>query len=244
MTLWLILFLLIVGISFILALQSMKDYQELPKKATVEYGLFLIRNTDNFNVEFLNSLRSKEGFIISLERLFKGNQTALTIFGPKKIIEEYSAGLNLLELEDYTAFLDNNMLSVWEIGVKNNKLLNIPNLNNIFDNLPKLRPDEQFFWQVLLKKEENLSFQTQIRAVIFSSDSQRRKMLADDLQQIGMGELTKIPRPFSPLQMMAFYSSRSFSKDTKGPVLNGEGVRSLVLLRSPQFHHHYLHSKR
>lgn len=232
MILWIILFLLIVGISFILAFQSMKDYQEMPKEASIEYGLFLVRNINNFNIDFLNSIRDiilNEGLIISCERLFKGSQTALTIFGPRKILEEYVSDLSLLELEDYTAVLDSNRVSVWEVGVKNNQSLNTEYLKNIFDNIPELRPDEQFFWQVLLRAGEDPSFQTQIRALIFSSD-ERRKTLAGEFQNIGLGELTKVPRPFSPLQMMAFYSSRSFSKDSKGPVLPGEAVINLLKL--------------
>ncbi|EKD84968.1 MAG: hypothetical protein ACD_38C00123G0003, partial [uncultured bacterium] len=89
MILWLILFLLIIGISFILAFRSMKDYQEIPKASKVEYGLFLIRRTDSFDAGVLGSIGKfmlDNSLIISLERLFKGNKAALTIFGPKEIL--------------------------------------------------------------------------------------------------------------------------------------------------------------
>ena len=57
MTLWIILFLLSVGISFVLALRSMRDYQEIPQKSDLDYGLFLIRRLDNFDAKLLDSMR-------------------------------------------------------------------------------------------------------------------------------------------------------------------------------------------
>lgn len=233
MVFWIILFLLIVGISFILAYRSMKDYSEIPKTSKAEYGLFLIRQTENFSSSTLNSigeLMLEAGLIISIERLFKGTQAALTIYGPKNILDKFTSGLNLLELEDYMPKLSIQDVSIWEVGARDQKGYR-SGPNNVFENLSQLGQEDQFFWQVVLgpKKEKgSISFQTQIRAVVYSKDPEKKKSLTALLQELKSGELTKIPKPFSVEQMMDFFKLRSLSKDSNGPILNSEGVLSLL----------------
>src|SRR3989338_5569825 len=109
MILWLALFILVIAISFILALGSMREYQEIPLKSKEEYGLFLIRNIVNLDAALLESLRehiAKDGLLLSIERLFRGQKAALTIFGPKRILENFKAELSLLELDDYSLNLN------------------------------------------------------------------------------------------------------------------------------------------
>ena len=226
MILWIILFLLVVGISFLLALRSMRDYQEIPQTKTTEYGLFRIRQIENFDENILNSLRehiNAESLILSIERLFKGKQTALVVFGPKKVLGNFADRLNLLELEDYAADLNHEDTSTWEIGMKNSKNISSENLNNIFKNMPELAGEDQFFWQVVLGKN-----QTQIRAAFFNKDSQRREVLIPLLQDLGAGELVKIPRPFSKEQMMGFYQLRSVANDSGMPVLTSSEITQLI----------------
>lgn len=224
--------MLVVGISFVLAYRSMRDYQEIPQKSDVEYGLFLVRQTENFDVNFLDSIRNSmlnENLIVSLERLFKGTKTALTIFGPKKILGNFIQQLKLLELEDYTSNLNSANFSAWEIGVKNNQNTTIENPNNIFSSMPELRDEEQFFWQVVLgATSKDSSFQTQIRAVLYCEDQDRKKVLIPLFQNLNENELIKIPKPFSTEQMMSFFISRSLAKDSRGPILNAAGVVRLL----------------
>lgn len=231
MILWIILFLLVVAISFVLAYQSMRDYQEIPLKSKEDYGLYLVRKPENLNAGLLDSIRElikKDGLVISLERLFKGQQAALVIFGPKKILTGFSSTLDLLELEDYSLNVDSRNVSTWEMGVKNKQLQEF-GFVNIFQNLPKLLTDEQFLWQIVLGvKDGTAVFDSQIRAAIYSQDPQRRKTLAQEFQIITAGELVKIPRPFSQDQMMAFYRLRSLAKDSSGPLLGVETVINLV----------------
>ncbi len=144
MILWFALFLLIVGISFVLAFRSMKDYQEIPKNFKAEYGLFLIRRPESFNANALTAIGQtilEEGLVVSIERLFKGKQAALTIFGPKKILDDFAESLNLLELEDYAQVLDHKDISVWEVGVKGAKDFKSDSPNNIFKKLIILFPN-------------------------------------------------------------------------------------------------------
>lgn len=231
MVLWLILFLLVIAISFILAFLSMRDYHEIPQHTKVEYGLFLIRQVEGLNAQTLDSIRElmhAEGLIISIERLFKGKQAALTIFGPKKILGQFVTQLNLLELEDYTLDLSHQETFVWEVGTKDNQLPQ--GLDNIFENLPQLHIEDQFLWQIILttKGKKDPSFQTQIRAAVYSKDPSRRKALAPILQNLHVDKLVKIPRPFTPEQMMEFYKLRSLSADTKGPILGSEDILRLL----------------
>lgn len=224
MILWLALFVLVIAISFVLALQSMKDYQEIPQKPKEEYGLFLIRRLENFKPVILESIlkyTTAKNLIISIERLFKGNQTALTVFGPKAVLQKFSDELDLLELEDYMRNLNSKDVSVWEMGARNAGKFNHDNLSNIFQNFPSLEEDDQFFWQVVLGKDRS-----QIRAALYSQKPARRKDLVPLLQNLGT--LVKVPKPFSGEQMMGFYRCRSLSKDSKAPALDSEGAMRLM----------------
>ena len=225
MILWLLLFLLVIGISFILAFRSMKDYQEIPRKADMDYSLFLIRQVKTLDVKILNTIRQEvlaQGEIISLERLLKGSETALTVFGPKSILGKFQSGLNLLELEDYAAEFTDSRVCVWEVGAKETVKLDPDHFSDILSNLPKLESDEHFFWQVILSKD-----QVQIRAAVSSKDPIRKKMLSS-VQNLNAGGLVKIPKPFSNEQMIEFYRARSFSKDNFGPILDSEGIMRLL----------------
>ena len=178
----------------------------------------------------LHSLTEKDRQIISLERLFRGQKSALVIFGPKEVLRKFAEQLNLLELEDYSG-VDPSKISVWEIGKnKDAKLLEIEYL---FINMPNLLENEQFWWQVTLYAKKNESvwgrlfslpkfplgsksederpkrFNTQIRAVVFSESDKRRNDLAATLQKIGQDQLIKIPRPYSNEQLYKNFVSRS-----------------------------------
>lgn len=233
MILWVALFLLVVAISFVLALQSMRDYHEIPEQSRLEYGLYLIRKTDNFHAGVLDNLRTliaEQGLIISIERLFKGKQAALTIFGPKKILEQFTQQLDLLELEDYSLNITHENTVVWEVGVKDVYKANLSQIDSLFQNLPTLHIEDQFLWQIILsaKGKNSPHFQTQIRAVVYSPEPIRRKAVTALLQNLHIDKFVKVPRPFSPEQMMAFYKLRSLGKDSKGPVLGSGDVLRLL----------------
>lgn len=231
MILWVILFALIIAISFVLALLSMRDYQEIPESSQVEYGLFLVRKTGQFNADILYAVRQamlKNNFIISIERLFKGNKAALTIFGPKEVLGQFASKLGLLELEDYTLDLIVDHISIWEMGVRDTKSSKL-SVDNFFKKFPLLEAEDQFLWQIILTAKSSVeSFQSQIRAAVYSQEPVRRKTLAQILQSLGVGELVKIPRPFSADQMMSFYKLRSLSHDSRGPFLDPEQVLGLL----------------
>lgn len=240
MVLWLILFALVIAVSLCLALQSMYDYQESPGHFKTEYGLFLIRNTAALNASVFDSIHAqtvKDGFIISLERLFKGSKSALVIFGPKDILGAFSARLNLLELEDYTGIHAADG-TVWEMGVKDARVAGgrIRKVDNFFAGFPQFEETEQFWWQITLqalavKRVSEKNFQSQIRAVVISPDLGRRKKLAGALQNFLDGYLIKVPKPFTSSRIMEFYRNRTLSKDITNPSLTTDQVLKLSLMK-------------
>ncbi len=220
MILWLLLFLLVLAISFILAFQSMRDYHEIPQKTDWEYGLFLIKNSAAFSSELLDILYqqiNKEGLLISVERLFKGKESAFCLFGPKKILETYTESLDLLELEDYTN-IDKEQISAWEVGIGQV----LENGQKVFGNLPQLLESEQYWWQITIGK----SFTSQIRAVLFSKDLQRREELAKAFQNLS-NNFVKLPSPYSVGQIFEFFKQRSLVKDSAILVLNSKQIIQL-----------------
>ncbi len=215
MILWFILFGLIVLVSLVLAIQSMKDYQEIPQET--EYSLFLIRKTKGLTSQILDSFHKFfiEGEVLSFERLVKGGQSALVVYGPSKILLQYKEILDLIELEDYTK-IDSKMASVWEIGI-----VQSVDRQTIFQNLPQFLTEEQFWWQLLLSSKEGGSFFSQIRVVVVSEDPTRRKELTNFLKKLKASS-----RP----QLLDFYQKRAFRKDPSSVPLNSEGIKNLLIL--------------
>lgn len=249
MVLWFVLFFLIIAISFVLAYQSMKDYVEKP--ALNAYSLYLIRNplalTSQLLDEIYLALNSQDS-LVSFEKLFKGQKSALVVFGPKAILDKFNGRLNLLELEDYTN-VDSGTVSAWEMTIKDSNLLQNPS--------PVLKPDlvevEQFWWQLVLQAKKGLLsslagqkkefqvakaresqksdikfFTGQIRAALISSDSTRRKDLAQSLENLGGGKLVKVPRPYTMAQILETYKSRVLQPVGNPLTLNVEQVLALL----------------
>lgn len=226
MIFWLVLFIIIVSVSFVLAYLSMRDYQEIPKLST-ENGLYLIQAPNALTAKLLENIYSQveeNGYVVSLERLFKGQKSALVIFGPKAVLEKFTGLLKLLELEDY-ARVDLSKVLIWEVARKEV----IPfEVDNLFGNIPDFSSSEQFWWQVILfskksgsildrltyllipgsKKSEPKKFQIQIRAAVVSDSDQRRNDLAATLQKMAEGRLVKIPRPYSNEQLIESFKLR------------------------------------
>lgn len=236
MILWLVLFLLVVGISFVLAFRSMRqDYLEVPPQST-QYGLFLIRKTSALKIEVLDSLHEatiNEGLIISLERLFKGSKSALVIFGPKNILLNFADKMDLLELEDYTNTSQEN-IQAWEVGIK--KTTNKMGKIDLFKDLPVLQEDEQMWWQIVLQakmqKGNQLVFQSQIRVVLLATDPSRIKELTQNLQNLAAPYLIKLPKAFTNQQILTFYKQRSLDYKSSHPLLNFSDILQLSQLAS------------
>ncbi len=189
--------MIILAASFILAYLSMKNYQEiLPVQAS---GLYLIRNTAAINESFTNKLHEeliKSGSLVSIERLFKGLQEALVIFGPKQILLKFP-DLNLLELEDYTA-IRSDSVSLWEMAISDKEGVKLPPLN----------ADEQFWLQMILQAQNKDNFKIYVRSAAICPDERRRTKLASLLKE-GVGRFVFVPRPVSSEKMLNLYKNRA-----------------------------------
>lgn len=210
MFLLILLFIFILAISFFLSLYSMRDFQQKPSSKQ-DYGLFLVRNLNNlsmdFILQFLSGL-SRFGFLVSFEKLFRGSQEALVLYGPKNILSKNTQGLNLLELEDYTAVEMENT-SIFEVGVKGT--------SDLRQYLPQLFDNERIYFQIILNtKNKNLDLiPSQIRVIIFCQNQDRLKEITSQFHENFKESLPKIPKPFSKGQMFEFYKSRSYIKSEK-----------------------------
>lgn len=223
MIFWIILFAAVIFISFLLALRSMADFAHHPPTQSV---LFLIRHPQALTSTILDSMHDlmlQGGAIISLERLIKGKESALVIYGPQEILSNYLEALNLLELEDYTR-VDPAILQAWEVGARKQQQTEL--MDSFFKDLPPLPGNEQLWWQLVLKgeniKEGDRFFQGQIRVVTSSSLPQ--------LKNLATGDLTKVPKPFTKEQIVDFYKKRSFLKNKLNPILNSNSVLKLLSL--------------
>ena len=233
MILVIVLFLLVLLISLLLAYRSMRDFRLTPTKARLDYGLFLIRNPDGLTKDLLDTIHAdiaKNNLIFSLERLFRGNESALVIFGPKNILKVFD-NLNLLELEDYTKG-DSLEISAWEVGLKNPEV--VVKFDPLFENLPQLNTMEQFWWQVNCEPlranpGENL-FSAQIRCVLLTKDLSRQKKLSLELTKLGASILSKIPQPFTSQKILEFYKMRSITRTKHNLKLKSVEVLQLVAL--------------
>ncbi|TSC86852.1 MAG: Uncharacterized protein G01um10147_727 [Microgenomates group bacterium Gr01-1014_7] len=230
MILWIVLFIVIVAISFLLALRSMKDYQEIPSES--QYALFLIRNPKALNSRILTNLAEdflKRNLILSFERLFKGNKSTLLIFGPKLLADLYDM-LDLLELEDYTD-VSSDRISAWEVGIKEGKGESLDYARDkrvkgkgVFVNFPQLNESEHFWWQVLISR----AFKPQIRAIVVSDSQSRRKQLLEELEKLAPHKLYKLPKVFSDSQILEFYKNRSYAVANENPHLTPDEILSLI----------------
>lgn len=211
MLLWILLFLIIVGVSFFLALRSMKDYQEFPASTDISYGLFLIRNPNALNEDVLESIRKlifEQKLIISLEKLSKGNLQALIIYGPTRVLSSFKETLNLLELEEYSGKIKIEKSLAWEIGIKDG----INDLTQQKLILPQLHSDEELWWQIVLQGAEG-NFQTTLRAVLIGVNMDRTKDLKEQITKLLENfNLIMLPQAYSTTQIINFYQKRTLSK--------------------------------
>lgn len=104
MLLWLALLIIIITTAFLLAFFSMRDFKPSLNIRKNDFGLFLVRNKGQINMDFLNlvyDFLTRQDSIFSIERLVKGKESALVIFGSKAFLLPQVEKLGLLELEDY-----------------------------------------------------------------------------------------------------------------------------------------------
>lgn len=220
MILWVLLFILVVVISFVLAVKSMHDFQEIPAHTGEEYSLFLIRRPHELTGEVLSSIHENlltAGLIISFERLIKGTKAALVVYGPKKVLSKFEYTLDLLELEDYTG-VNSGQFTAWEVVVK----------NAVKPGFPPVSLEDQIWWQLIMSAKKDNLYHPHIRLAAVSSDHKRREDLKGVLSGLSTDKFIKLPKTASNGQMLDYYKKRGFRKDTQNRNLYPDEVIKLL----------------
>lgn len=213
-------------------MQSMRNFREVPQAQEKDYGLFLIRKTINITADFLDQLHTqilKEGLIVSFERLFKGSESTLVLFAPRKITQNYLTSLDLIEIEDYTDVPKEDILG-FEMGTKSSDYKNNRNLQNFFGNFPKLAVDETVWWQLIIMAKKERFFEVLPRMIVRGRDLIRAAEIEKKLHHLAGGFLIKIPKPYSTGQILQFYKQRSLGKDMHNPTFTSNEVLNLIRL--------------
>ncbi len=197
---WVIFFFIIILISSVLAYRSMRDYEEFPDSVSLN-ALFYIGNPSNINEETLKRIHSRftqEKHFFSLERLVKGDEKAVVLFGERQMREQFPE-LSLVEIEDYVGevnllagdgndkTVDVNQAISWLIEPKSDpkKLLTI---GDEFRDL-KVGKDQKVFVQVILMPSERAGetvFQATIRVMVADPDPVSRVALAKSTNDLVM----------------------------------------------------------
>lgn len=181
-----------------MAYRSMRDYEEFPDSLSLN-SLFFIGNPQNLTADTLKKLHDlnliKKHFF-SLEKLIKGKDKALVIFGSRELSKNFPE-LNLVEIEDYLASESNllspdsfekkvnvNQVLSWLIEPKNNpkKMLHVG------EELKKLNleDDQKVFIQAVLMPIGNSGgtvFQSTLRIMVAQVDSIKRVEFAKKINQ-------------------------------------------------------------
>ncbi len=237
---WLLVIAGIIVVSFILALRSMKNYQEIPP-SRYPYGIFLIQNPQNLQNGVLNKLYDfslEANAIVSLEKLYKGSEFAIVIFAPHNIIQ-FIPELELLEIEDYLQKDDKtndpkkasvDEIIVWSLNPKNEAEIEIPQ-TFLADFV--LEESQQLFWQLVLaphKKEQH--FQVNIRVMVVDGDVHKRIELARNLSNYlqTSTNLTKKESTHSLSSLYNSYQKRALiPSEIEGFVLSTQKIKELIV---------------
>ncbi len=186
---WVILFIIIFVSSTYLAWKSMKDFQEVPI-SNFGYTLFLIRNPHSLDLDKLYKFALDGDFIFSLERLFKGEESALVIYAPNHLANSLQE-LDLVPLEDYLSppqtppnpkTVSVNDSYTWMIEPKIENGLDI---KQDFLKEPPLNESNRFFWQIVASPINGIThkFQVTIRATVTETIPQKKIELAKKIDQ-------------------------------------------------------------
>lgn len=190
---WVILFIIVVFVSLVLAYRSMKGYQDV-SISSLPAGLFLIRNPQFLTPQVvvkIYALSLESYAILSFERLLRGGEKALVIYGPK-VLQSRFPELNLLELEEYLS-LDQSLSQPKKIGVndtiawvlKFKDNVKGASITNTFLKDFTIGENQSFFLQIVsLAIKEINKFQVTLRVIASDKDPNFRTSLAKKINQL------------------------------------------------------------
>ncbi len=149
------LFLIILGVSFFLALRSVKDYATVfISRLGKDYALWEIKDgsqiTDEFLREFHHFQKNKKfGPNLSLEVVWEQGAPRFYLFAPDSIVEFWQEKIDLEKLQGEFWNEDWGQVSACELDVKYDFLLPLKLNGNLSQVLDNLRQDEKFWLQVV-----------------------------------------------------------------------------------------------
>jgi len=253
---WLVGLTIVIALSFYLASRSMKDFKETPKK-DINFTLFYVKNAFKLDSNIINKIHNlllPSGAICSFEKLIKGQEAALIIYGPAQIKAQLPE-LELVELEDYLATppkegesqipdpkkFELNKSFAWTLSSKNNDKKKLE-VKSDFLKLLELNDDQKFCWQIVChpvktKKEDSGSggadgnFQVTIRCMIVDPDPVKKVELAKRMDQeiFNSTGLNKEARQETTQQIFQDYGKRAFiPKEVSKFILNSEEIYNLI----------------
>lgn len=152
-----------------MAYRSMRDYEEFHEDASFR-SVFFVANYQNFTIESLKKIHEillLSNQFISLEKLYKGSEKVLVIFGPGEL-RSLLPQLNLIELEDYIS----------ETGLKSN-------LND--EDSKKVGPDEILSWSIESKRDTKREVRASEELKNLRIGEDQKVFLQAVLQPIGIG---------------------------------------------------------
>lgn len=229
MTLWFVIVIIVLAVSFFLAMRSMSNYQYTPKTSSRSSSLFLIQAENVLTAEIMDQLygqlRATE--IISLERLFKGSKRALVIYGPEEVIKQFLNTLQPLELEDYTSLSVQTGLTqfAWVLTAKQGG-------GNKFDttsiSMPDLNTNEQIWFQIVTQKRSDVH-QNAILRLVVSCEENRKTLLMDEVVKIiNQAGIIRVPTALSHETVMTHFKDRAMPNNNGVTGLSKEGILKLL----------------
>jgi hypothetical protein len=203
----------VAAIAFFITKFSMRNFVRISGK-DVPSSLFLISDASLMTNEVMEELIDfclKEQSPVSFERLYKGEQSALAIFGPDSLVSKFPQ-LGLVELEDYigeaAAALTKNTCLVWDITPFTAKFS-----GNFLQDLG-LEENDRFCLQMVClakKTKQTALFLTNIRCLVASNSPHDRVNLAKKIQTLILSEAkTKGKNPEVSPHQFELYTKRSF----------------------------------
>lgn len=90
---------------------------------------------------------------------------------------------------------------------------------NLTQNLKKLIQTDPQLRSIIETRNSQKVFNTQIRAVVFSSNEHRRIELASKMESIDSGKLLRLPKAYTSEQILSFYRERAKMAAGMGSVL-------------------------
>jgi hypothetical protein len=189
---WYVGLLVCTVLAFLLALRSMRDFQDNPETKSTDYGLFLIKNTAALTNEvFIKLVDSLKGYISAIELIQKGESKALVVYVPHFVLAQFPL-LEMVEIEDYILgrgqvqedpFILSRQINLddsfsWKLQAKKTQ----PNILKKTDFNIDLASDQYLAWQIVFDLSGE-KLQITPRVIIKDKDPQQKIGLIKKVKQ-------------------------------------------------------------